>query len=42
VLYELRTDDPSRIPAARDIAAPSVVVTSESAPIRPLIIDRIG
>jgi thymidine phosphorylase len=42
VLYELRADDPARIPAALQIAAPAVVVSSESTPIRPLIIDRIG
>ncbi|MEU7826943.1 thymidine phosphorylase [Catellatospora sp. NPDC049133] len=42
VLYELRTDDPSRLPVARVDAASAVVVGDGPAPVRPLIIDRIG
>ncbi|GAA1361622.1 thymidine phosphorylase [Catellatospora chokoriensis] len=42
VLYELRTDDPSRLPVARVDAASAVVVGDGPAPVHPLIIDRIG
>jgi thymidine phosphorylase len=42
VLYELRTDDPARLPAALATAAPAVVVSDHSVPARRLIIDRIG
>jgi thymidine phosphorylase len=40
-LYELRTDEPDRIPAALSLAAEAVVI-AETAPVRPpLVIDRV-
>jgi thymidine phosphorylase len=42
-LYELRTEDASRIPAALEAARRGVVVADEGTPAdRTLIIDRIG
>jgi thymidine phosphorylase len=41
-LYELRTDEPDRLPAALSLAAEAVVV-AQSAPAQPpLVIDRVG
>jgi thymidine phosphorylase len=42
VLYELRAEDPARIPAARQAAASAVTVTNEPGASSPLILDRIG
>ncbi|MEE6259575.1 thymidine phosphorylase [Plantactinospora sonchi] len=41
-LYELRTDDPERIPAARAEAAAAVLVSGQRPAVTPLVIDRIG
>jgi thymidine phosphorylase len=41
-LYELRTDEPGRLPAARTLAEEAVVI-ADAAPARPpLVIDRVG
>ncbi len=42
VLYELRAEDPSRIPAARESAAQAITITAEPPAPGPLILDRIG
>ncbi|MEU4618772.1 thymidine phosphorylase [Actinoplanes sp. NPDC023801] len=42
VLLELRTDDESRIPVARDDAAAAVVLGTEPADPSPLLLDRIA
>jgi thymidine phosphorylase len=42
VLLELRADDPSRIPAARDVAASAVVVGEAPPGLTGLILDRIA
>jgi thymidine phosphorylase len=42
VLYELRADDPSRIPAAAEAAAAAITITAEPPARSPLILDRIG
>ncbi|MDI1459968.1 thymidine phosphorylase [Catellatospora sp. KI3] len=42
VLYELRADDPARIPAALAEAERSFTIADGPAATRPLIIDRIG
>jgi thymidine phosphorylase len=41
-LLELRTDEPGRIPAARAVAAPAVVVAETAPAPAPLLIDRIA
>ncbi|MEQ4301117.1 thymidine phosphorylase [Plantactinospora sp. B6F1] len=41
-LYELRADDPGRIPAARAVAAGAVSVSAEPPILPDLVIDRIG
>jgi thymidine phosphorylase len=41
-LLELRTDDGSRIAAARDVAAGAVVLGDRAATPVPLLIDRIA
>jgi thymidine phosphorylase len=41
-LYELRADDPARLPAAFEAARGAVVIDSAPRPAPPLIIDRIG
>jgi thymidine phosphorylase len=41
-LYELRADDPARLPAALEAARGAVVIDSARRPAPPLIIDRIG
>ncbi|MBO4205525.1 thymidine phosphorylase [Micromonospora echinofusca] len=41
-LYELRADDPARIPAARAEAARAVTVADRVTPAAPLVIERIG
>jgi thymidine phosphorylase len=42
VLYELRADDPARLPAGLAAASGAVVIEPAAPPIPPLIIDRIG
>jgi len=42
VLYELRTDDASRIPAALAAAGGAVVVTHAAPAHTPLVLDRVG
>jgi thymidine phosphorylase len=42
VIAELRTDDPDRITAAKDVAWPAFAFENLPKPARPLIIDRIG
>jgi thymidine phosphorylase len=41
VLYELRTDDPERLPAARSDAAAAFVIGAAPAAVGPLVIERI-
>jgi thymidine phosphorylase len=41
-LYELRAEEPDRIPAARVDAAAAVSIADERPGVSPLIIDRIG
>ncbi|AVT36694.1 thymidine phosphorylase [Plantactinospora sp. BB1] len=41
-LYELRADDPGRIPAARAVAAEAVSISAEPPTLPALVIDRIG
>ncbi|MEO3922786.1 thymidine phosphorylase [Micromonosporaceae bacterium B7E4] len=41
-LYELRTDDAGRIPAARTVAAGAVSISAEPPTLPALVIDRIG
>ncbi|HEY8472155.1 MAG TPA: thymidine phosphorylase [Natronosporangium sp.] len=41
-LYELRTDDPARLPAGLAAARDAVVIDSAPPPTDPLIIERIG
>jgi thymidine phosphorylase len=41
VLYELRADDASRIPAAAEIAAPAVTIGRSTPAPAPLILDRV-
>jgi thymidine phosphorylase len=41
-LLELRTDEPGRIPAAREVAAPAIVVAETAPDPAPLLIDRIA
>jgi thymidine phosphorylase len=41
-LYELRTDEASRISAARDVAGGAVVIGDTAPPIRPLVLDRVA
>jgi thymidine phosphorylase len=40
-LYELRTDEPDRLPAALSLAAEAVVVAQAAPPRPPLVIDRV-
>ena len=42
VLLELRTDEQSRIPAARDLAADAVIVGEVAPALTPLVLDRIA
>ncbi|MFI5889409.1 thymidine phosphorylase [Actinoplanes sp. NPDC051513] len=42
VLFELRTDEQSRIPAARDVAADAVIVGDAAPGLTPLVLDRIA
>jgi thymidine phosphorylase len=42
VLLELRTDEQSRIPAARDLAADAVIVGDVAPSLTPLVLDRIA
>ncbi|WP_250027809.1 thymidine phosphorylase [Paractinoplanes maris] len=42
VLLELRTDDPARIPVARDEAAEAVVIGAEQPTLTNLVLDRIA
>jgi thymidine phosphorylase len=42
VLFELRTDEQSRIPAARDLAADAVIVGDVAPTLTPLVLDRIA
>jgi thymidine phosphorylase len=42
VLYELRSDDPARIPAAREAAAAAVTIAAVPPGGTPLVIERIG
>ncbi|MDP9814185.1 thymidine phosphorylase [Spirilliplanes yamanashiensis] len=42
VLYELRADDPARIPAARETAAGAVTVGAAAPAPAPLLLDRVG
>nr|MDT0658006.1 thymidine phosphorylase [Micromonospora sp. DSM 115978] len=42
VLYELRADDPARIPAARAAAEPAVSVRTERPSVPALVIDRVN
>jgi thymidine phosphorylase len=42
VLFELRTDEQSRIPAARDLAAEAVIVGDVAPTLTPLVLDRIA
>ena len=41
-LFELRTDEQSRIPAARDLAADAVIVGDVAPALTPLVLDRIA
>ncbi|MEO3743902.1 thymidine phosphorylase [Plantactinospora sp. B5E13] len=41
-LYELRADDPARIPAARADAEAAVLVSAQRPTVAPLVIDRIA
>jgi thymidine phosphorylase len=41
-LLELRTEDPGRIPAAREVIESAVAVAAAAPPRTPLIIDRVG
>jgi len=41
-LFELRTDEQSRIPAARDLAADAVIVGDVAPTLTPLVLDRIA
>jgi thymidine phosphorylase len=41
-VLELRTEDPGRIPAAREVIEGAVAVAAAAPPVTPLIIDRIG
>jgi thymidine phosphorylase len=41
-LYELRTDEASRISAARDVAGGAVVIGDTAPPTRPLVLDRVA
>jgi thymidine phosphorylase len=41
VLYELRADDPARIPAARQAAESSVRIADDRPVVAPLVIDRV-
>ena len=41
VLYELRTDDPARLPAARETAAGAVTIAATAPPPRPLLLGRV-
>ncbi|MFY1689842.1 thymidine phosphorylase [Plantactinospora sp. WMMB782] len=41
-LYELRADDPARIPAARAVAADAVSVSADLPKLPALVVDRIG
>jgi thymidine phosphorylase len=41
VLMELRADDASRIPDARDLAAAAVTISDEAPDARPLILERL-
>jgi thymidine phosphorylase len=41
-LAELRTDEPARIAAARDDAAPAIVVADAAPEASPLVLDRIA
>jgi thymidine phosphorylase len=42
VLYELRSDDPARIPAAREAAAAAVTISTAAPGGTPLVIERIA
>ncbi|MCU7726745.1 thymidine phosphorylase [Actinoplanes sp. KI2] len=42
VLFELRTDEQSRIPAARNLAAEAVIVGDVAPTLTPLVLDRIA
>ncbi|HEX5205479.1 thymidine phosphorylase [Paractinoplanes rhizophilus] len=42
VLFELRTDEPARIPAARDVATDAVIVGDAAPALTPLVLDRIA
>jgi thymidine phosphorylase len=42
VLFELRTDEQSRIPAARGLAADAVIVGDVAPTLTPLVLDRIA
>jgi thymidine phosphorylase len=42
VLAELRTDDPARIPAARDAAAAAVIIGDAAPSLTQLVLDRIA
>jgi thymidine phosphorylase len=41
-IYELRTDDPARLPAAIEAARDAVVIEPARRPAPPLVIDRLG
>ena len=41
VLYELRTDDPARLPAARETAAGAVTIAATAPPPRPWLLGRV-
>jgi thymidine phosphorylase len=42
VLYELRADDPSRIPAAAEVARAAVAVGRSAPAVVPLVLDRVA
>jgi pyrimidine-nucleoside phosphorylase len=42
VLYELRADDASRIPAAAEVAATAVTIGRSAPPPAPLVLDRVA
>jgi thymidine phosphorylase len=42
VLYELRSDDPARIPAAAEVAATAVTIGRPAPPVTPLVLDRLS
>jgi thymidine phosphorylase len=42
VLYELRAEDPARIPAARAEAAAALTIGSRRPRATPIVLDRIG